>query len=94
MSSWGFVPDYFLGSLSLSLSLSPLPLSLSVLDSTCVHIHLPPVRFIPFYTRRIFLRRGGRPTYGLGTGKRSGFSKRYWICTSAKIQSELEKRKD
>eukprot|EP00913_Durusdinium_trenchii_P023707 g22268.t1 len=36
--------------------------------------------FIPFYTRRIFLRRGGRPTYGLGTGKRSGFSKRYWIC--------------
>jgi len=36
--------------------------------------------FIPFHTRKIRIRRGGPPTTGRGTGKRSGFSKRYWIC--------------
>lgn len=40
-------------------------------------------RFIPFHTRKIRIRRGGPPTTGRGTGKRSGFSKRYWICCSA-----------
>ncbi|CAJ1392409.1 unnamed protein product [Effrenium voratum] len=36
--------------------------------------------FVRFYTRLIRSRRGGAPTTGRGTGKRSGFSKRYWIC--------------
>lgn len=36
--------------------------------------------FIPFHTRRTRCRRGGAPHTGRGTGKRSGFSKRYWIC--------------
>lgn len=38
------------------------------------------MRFVRFYTRLIRSRRGGAPTTGRGTGKRSGFSKRYWIC--------------
>eukprot|EP00435_Cladocopium_sp_Y103_P023486 s1324_g5.t1 len=36
--------------------------------------------FIPFHTRKTRCRRGGAPHTGRGTGKRSGFSKRYWIC--------------
>lgn len=36
--------------------------------------------FVPFHTRRPYMRKGGRPHWGRGTGKRSGFSRRYWIC--------------
>jgi len=35
--------------------------------------------FVPFFTRRIRARKGGPPLVGRGTGKRSGYSKRYWI---------------
>ncbi|CAE7440432.1 CPK1 [Symbiodinium sp. KB8] len=35
--------------------------------------------FVPFFTRKIFRGKGGAPRTGRGTGKRSGFSKRYWI---------------
>lgn len=35
---------------------------------------------VPFYTRCVYIRRGGRPTWGKGTGKRSGYSRRYWLC--------------
>ncbi|CAE7417491.1 unnamed protein product, partial [Symbiodinium pilosum] len=35
--------------------------------------------FVRFFTRRVWLGNGGAPRTGRGTGKRSGFSKRYWI---------------
>ncbi|CAE6913395.1 unnamed protein product [Symbiodinium natans] len=35
--------------------------------------------FVPFFTRTIWRGKGGAPTTGRGTGKRTGFSKRYWI---------------
>jgi len=35
--------------------------------------------FVPFHTRRTMVRKGGPPLVGRGTGKRSGYSKRYWI---------------
>jgi len=36
-------------------------------------------KHVPFYTRIVYCRRGGRPVWGWGTGKRSGFSRRYWL---------------
>lgn len=36
-------------------------------------------KWIPFFTRRPYRRRGGPPRWGRGTGKRSGYSRRYWI---------------
>jgi len=35
--------------------------------------------FVPFHTRVVYIRRGGPPKRGWGTGKRSGYSKRYWV---------------
>lgn len=35
---------------------------------------------VPFFTRRYQLRKGGAPEMGMGTGKRSGHSKPYWIA--------------
>jgi len=37
-------------------------------------------RWVPFHTRFIQLRKGGRPQTGRGTGKRSGASRRYWLA--------------
>lgn len=37
-------------------------------------------RHVPFYTRRLFVRQGGMPKLGRGTGSRSGYSRVYWIA--------------
>jgi len=37
-------------------------------------------RWVPFHTRQIVLRKGGKPKVGRGTGSGTGYSKMYWVA--------------
>jgi len=39
-------------------------------------------KWVPFHTRHILLRLGGKPKAGRGTGSGSGYSKMYWVAWS------------
>eukprot|EP00927_Polykrikos_kofoidii_P044700 TRINITY_DN38598_c0_g1_i2.p1 TRINITY_DN38598_c0_g1~~TRINITY_DN38598_c0_g1_i2.p1 ORF type:complete len:512 (+),score=86.26 TRINITY_DN38598_c0_g1_i2:50-1585(+) len=36
-------------------------------------------KHVPFHTKTVYLRKGGQPRMGRGSGKKSGYSKGYWL---------------